>query len=45
MDYTVSSQQHKDCVEFTRYDLKSIPLNFMQSIECQVRLNEAILRL
>ena len=45
MDYSNSSQQSKNCVEFTRYDLKSIPLNFMQSIECQARLNEAILRL
>ena len=45
MDYTHDSRQSKNCVDFTRYDLKSIPLTFMQSFECHDRLNEAILRL
>ena len=45
MDYSNSLQQRNNCVKFTCYDLKSIPLNFMRSIECQARLNEAILRL
>ena len=45
MDYVQTSQQTINCGDFTRYDLKSIPFNFMQSFECQNRLNEAIVRL
>ena len=33
------------CGEYNRYDVKSIPLDFLQSADCQFRLNETILRL
>ena len=34
-----------NCEVYYRYDVKSIPLDFMRSLDCQFRLNETILRL
>lgn len=45
IDYKDIPQQRSKFVEYTRYDVKSLPLDFVQSIDCQSRINEAILRL
>ena len=45
IDGTHCSEQQSNNVEYTRYDLNSIPLGFMRSVDCRSRLNETILQL